>query len=152
MSTARFTSTEAEAEVEQHFEGDAGEETEDSQTWPDYGDGKPKAVTPGETSKSEGKTGDQPQQAEGGAKAPPKENPPADPKPGTSKDPTDVPVPMKVITQDPTQATPQGQEEEAPVNLTAYVKSYQQAGKVWLDTVLEKKEEAYKHFLIHCYS
>ena len=66
-----------------------------------YGDSKPKAVTPGETSKSEGKTGDQPQQAEGGAKAPPKENPPADPKQGTSKDPTDVPVPMEVITQDP---------------------------------------------------
>ena len=112
MSTARFTGAEAEAEVEQHFEGDAGEETEDSQTWPDYSDGKLKAVTPGETSKSEGKTGDQPQQAEGGAKAPPEENPPADPKPGTSKDPTDVPVPMKVITQDPTQATPQAKRKK----------------------------------------
>ena len=143
MATARFTST--EADVEQQLKEVAGEETEDSQDWLDMDN--PKAVTQGETSKSEGKTGDQPQQAEEGAEAPSEEIPPApeptDPKPGTSKDPTSTPVLIEVITQDPTQTTPQGQEEEAPVNLTEYVKSYQQAGKVWLDTVLEKQEEAY---------
>ena len=32
---------------------------------------------------------------------------------------------------------------ETPPNLTEYVKSYQQAGKDWLDTVLVNKEQAY---------
>ena len=57
------------------------------------------------SSKSKGETGNQPQQAEGGAQAPPEEIPPApepsNPKPGTSKDPTDAPT--EVIPQDPTQ-------------------------------------------------
>ena len=34
-------------------------------------------------------------------------------------------------------------EEEAPPKLTAYVKSYKPAGKTWLDTVLDRKEQAY---------
>ena len=43
-------------------------------------------------------------------------------------------------TQDPTAAKA---EEETPPELTAYVKSYKQAGKTWLDTVLDRKEQAY---------
>ena len=66
------------------------------------------------TSKSEGKRGDQPKQVEGGAKAPPKENPsPPDPQPSTSKDPTNAPA--EVPTQDPTEETPQEPEEETPL-------------------------------------
>ena len=34
-------------------------------------------------------------------------------------------------------------EEEAPPKLTAYVKSYKEVGKTWLDTVLDRKEQAY---------
>ena len=146
MATATFASG-TKADAEQQFKDTAGEETEDSQDWPNYGN--PKAATQGEgeasTSNSEGKTGDQPKQAEGGAKAPPKETPPvpqsSDPQPGTSKDPTDAPA--EVPTQDPTQTAPQDPEEETPPDLTKYIKSYQQAGKVWLDTVLDQKEQAY---------
>ena len=87
----------------------------------------------------------QPSQAEGEAPAPPKENPPAptpsDPKPGTSKDPTDTPAIDP--TQDPTQASTQNPEQDTLPNRTDYVKDYQQAGKVWLDTVLANKEQAY---------
>ena len=140
MATARFAATEAE---EQQFE-DVGGESQDSINWPDPFK-KAAKEGEGETSKSEGKTGDQPQQAEGGAEAPPKENPPApnpsDPQPGTSKDPADAPA--EGPTQNPTQTTTQNPEEETPPDLTEYVKGYKQAGKVWLDTVLEKKEQAY---------
>ena len=102
------------------------------------------------TSKSVGKEGEaqtQGQAAEG-AQAPPEGIPPGptktiaptpaptDPQPGTStaptQDPTDDP------TQDPTQ-TP----GEVEIKLTQYVKDYRAAGKVWLDTVLQKKEKAY---------
>ena len=62
---------------------------------------------------------------------------PTDPKPGTSKDPTEVP------TKDPTQTTIQNHDEEAPPVLTEYVKDYKAAGKAWLDTVVEEKEQAY---------
>ena len=74
----------------------------------------------------------------------PKENPPAptDPQPGSSKAPTTDP------TQDPTQIPPQTtattSEEDAPRDLTEYVESYCKAGKQWLDTVLEQKEQAYR--------
>ena len=34
-------------------------------------------------------------------------------------------------------------QRKKPPDLTEYVKSYKQAGKVWLDTLLEKKEQAY---------
>ena len=64
-----------------------------------------------------------------------------DPTPGTSKDPTYAPV--EVPTQDPTPTDPQNPEEEDPPTLTSYVKSYKQAGKVWLETVLEQEEQAY---------
>ena len=94
------------------------------------------------TSKSAGKEGDQPKQVEGGAEAPPKEIPPSpsDPQPSTSKDPTNAPA--VIPTQDPTEAKPQEPEKEAPPELTEYVKSYRQAGKAWLDTVLDQKEQA----------
>ena len=138
MATATFAGS-AKADPTQQFEDAQGEETEDSQDWLDYS----KEATQGEgeasTSKSKGKTGDQSKQAEGGAKAPPKEIPPApepsNPKLGTSKDPTNAPA--EVPTQDPTQATPQNPDEETPPNLTDYIKSYQQAGTAWLDTVLD---------------
>ena len=97
-------------------------------------------------SKSAGKAGDQPQQAEGGPEVPPKENPPPiDPQPGTSKDPTDPPAtgPTQDPTQDPTEAKTKEAEVETPPELTAYVKSYKHTGKTWLDMVLVKKEQAY---------
>ena len=120
MATATFTG--AEVEAEEQFQDAPGEDTEGSQDWPDYNDDP------------EGKTGDQPKQAEGGAEAPPKEiPPPQEPQPGTSKDPTVAPADFP--TQDPTKTTPQDPEEESPPDLTEYIKSYQQAGKVWLDSV-----------------
>ena len=109
MATARFTGAE-----EQQFEDTGGDESQVSQDWLDLDDPKCQAATEGEgeTSKSEGKTGDQPTEAKGGAPAPPKENPPAptpsNPKPGTSKDPTD---PLAV---DPTQDPTQNPEAETP--------------------------------------
>ena len=146
MATARFTGAE---ETEPQFANAPGEEeTEDSQEWPEYGEEETG------TSKSTGKAGDQPQQAEGGPEVPPEENPPpVDLTPGTSKDPTNAPptVPTQDptqdltqdLTQDPTEAKTEEAEVEAPPELTAYVKSYKQAGKNWLDTVLDRKELAY---------
>ena len=105
--------------------------------------------TPRTAIKSEGKTGDQPMQAEQGAEVPPKENPqapmPSDPKPGTSKEPTDTSTvdPTHAPTQDPTQDPTEDPEKETPPDLTEYIKSYQQAGKAWLDTVLVNGEQAY---------
>ena len=76
MAVARFVG-DTEAYLEGQYKDAPGEETEDSQDWPDLD----KEATQGEgeasTSKSEGKTGDQPKQTEGGAQAPPKETPPA---------------------------------------------------------------------------
>ena len=84
------------------------------------------------------------QQATEGAEAPPEETPPdprpTNPKPGTSKDPTQAPV--EVPTEDPTEATTQATGEEE-IDLTKYVKDYRAAGKAWLDTVVEQKEQAY---------
>ena len=144
MATARFTGG-TEADPEEQYEDTPGEDTEDSQVWLDLEKKAKQGKGAAGTSKSKGKTGDQPQQAEGGAEAPPEETPPApqptDKKPGTSKDPTDAPA--EVPTQDPTQTTPQKPEEDTPPDLTEYVKSYQQAGKVWLDTVIDHEEQAY---------
>ena len=104
---------------------------------------KPKGGEPS-TSKSVGKKGEAQTkgQATEGAQAPPEGIPPAPisvpnaPQPGTStgptQDPTDEPV------QDPTQTT-----GEVEIKLTQYVKDYRAAGKVWLDTVVQKKEKAY---------
>ena len=143
MAAAKFPSAKAE---KKQVKEEGGDESQDSQDWPDMDDPKHQAATEGEgeTSKSVGEIGDQPSQAEGGATAPPKENHPAptDPQAGTSKDPTDKPEADP--TQDPTQAAAQNPEEETHPDLTEYIKSYQQAGKQWLDTVLEHKEQTYK--------
>ena len=143
MVTARFAG--AEEDKPQFADAPGEVETEDSQDWPKYGEEETGA------SKSTGKAGDQPQQAEGGPQVPPEENPPPpvnptpgtskDPTPGTSKDPTNAP-PMDP-TQDPTEAKAEEVEVETPPELTAYVKSYKVAGKNWLDTVLKQKEQAY---------
>ena len=144
MATARLTIAE-----EEQFEDAGGDKSQESQDWLNLDNPKCQAATEGEseTSKSVGKTSDQPSQAEGGAPAHPKDNPPAptpsDPKPGTSKDPSDTSRSHPDPTQNPTQASTQNPEEETSPDLTEYVKSYQQAGKQWLDTVLENKEQAY---------
>ena len=146
MATARLAGAE---EDEPQFADAPGEETEDSQEWPKYSEEETGA------SKSTGKAGDQPYQAEGGPEVPPEENSPPpvnptpgtskDPTPGTSKDPTDSPpaVPTQDPTQDPTEAKAEEVEVETPPELTAYVKSYKLAGKNWLDTVLDQKEQAH---------
>ena len=121
MAAARFPNPEGEP-VQQ---GATGEDTKDSQDFLDvFEDAPEKGENPG-TSKSEGKPGDQPKQVEGGAEAPPKENPPppTDPLPGTSKEPTDAPE--EVPTQDPTQEA----EEETPPIVTAYIKGTSRQGK-----------------------
>ena len=76
-----------------------------------------------------------PTRAKGGAGAPPKtaQAPtvnPQDPKPGTSTAPANPKDP-----KDP-------QDENEP-GLVAYIRSYQQAAKLWFDTVQESKEQAY---------
>ena len=144
IATARFTGS-PEADPEEQPAEAPSEDTEDSQNWPDWEKEAKQGEGAAGTSKSEGKTGDQPQQAEGGAEAPLEEIPPApqptDPKPGTSKDPTDAPT--EVPTRDPTQTAPKDPEEETPPDLTDYVKSYQKVVKVWLDTVIDQEEQAY---------
>ena len=144
MATATFTGG-ADIDPEQQFQDAPGEETEDSQDWPKYGEEATQEEGEASTSKSKSKTGDQPKQAEGGADATPKETPPApvptDPTPGTSKDPTEAPT--KAPTQDPSQPAPQNPDEETPPDLTDYVKAYKQAGKVWLESVLVQGEQAY---------
>ena len=140
---ARFTGTgRGKADPEEQFQDAPGEDTEDGQDFPKVLEDaeQPKEGELG-TSKSKGKTGDQPAQATEGAEAPPEETPPdpnpTDPRPGTSKDPTEVP------TKDPTQTATQNPDEEAPPFLTEYVKAYKAAGKAWLDTVVKEKEQAY---------
>ena len=128
MATATFTGS-TDADPEQQFQDAPGEETEDSQDWPKYGE-EEATQEEGEasTSKSKGKTGNPPKQAKGGADAPPKETPPApeptNSQPGTSKDPTEAPA--EVPTQDPTAQNP---DEETPPDLTDYIKDYKEVGK-----------------------
>ena len=117
MATATFSSgTEVDPEQQEEV---TGGDTEDSQDWPDMEETIQGVAG---SSKSKGETGDQPQQAEGGAQAPPKEIPPApepsNPKPGTSRDPTCDPTdaPAKDPTQDPTQP-PTTQNKLPPRNL-----------------------------------
>ena len=128
MAAATFSSS-ADVDPEQQQEV-TGSDTEDSQDWLDM-----EETTQGVTgsSKSNGETGDQPQQAEGGAQAPPKVIPtgpePSNPKPGTSKDPTNAPTedPTQDPTQplqDPEQVTTQKADEDTPPALTEYVKAY----------------------------
>ena len=73
MATARFTGTSrGEAGPEEQFQDTPGEDTEDSQDFPKVLEDaeQPKEGELG-TSKSKGKTGDQPAQATEGAEAPP---------------------------------------------------------------------------------
>ena len=69
--------------------------------------------------------------------APPEETPPdpnpIDPQAGTSKETPEAPV--EAPTEDPTQVP-----GEVEIALTKYVKDYRAAGKAWLDTVVEQKE------------
>ena len=152
MATATFSSG-ADVDLEQQQEVTGGD-TEDSQDWLDM-----EETTQGVagSSKSKGETGDQLQQAEGGAQAPPEEIPPApEPSnliPGTpARPPPRTPLmpqlripPRTPLNppQDPEQATTQKPDEDTPPALTEYVKAYRQAGKLWLDTVVENKEQAY---------
>ena len=145
MATATFTGS-GKAYPEQQFQDTPGKDTEDSQDFPKVlEDAEPPKEGETSTSKSKGKTGDPPKQAKGGADTPPKETPPdpnpTDPKPGTSKDLTKASA--EVPTQDPTQTTTQNPDEDTPSDLTEYVKAYKVAGKVWLDTVVDQKEQAY---------
>ena len=146
MSTATFTGTSrGKAEPAEQFLDAPGEDTEDSidllKVLEDAE--QPKEGEPG-TSKSKGKTGDPPAQAEEGAEAPPKETPPdprpTDPQPGTSRDPPEAPA--EVPTKDPTQTT-QKPDKEPPPALTAYVRACRAAGKAWLETVVAQGEKAY---------
>ena len=106
----------------------------------------------GEGSKAVGipPTDDQPQpqaSTSTGAIQNPTQDPTMDPPPQPQQPlaPTDNPPQPQASTstadtQDPTE----NPEEEKDPTLIAYVKSYQEAGKVWLDTVEESKEQAYK--------
>ena len=137
-------------EPEEQFRDALGEDTEDSQDFPKVLEDadQPKEGEPS-TSKFEGKTGKPAVQATEGAEAPSEETPPdpnpVDPQPGTSKETPEAPV--EAPTKDPTQAP--GKEDptqvpgKAQIALTKYVKDYRAAGKVWLDTVVEQKENAY---------
>ena len=144
MATATFTSG-ANADPEQQFQDAPGEETEDSQDWPKYSEEATQEEGEESTSKSEGNSGNPAKQAKGGADAPPEETPPApeptNPKPGTSTDPTNATTEAPI--QDPSHPALENPNEETPPDLTDYVKAYKQAGKVWLDTVLDQGEQAY---------
>ena len=127
-----------------------------------FGTATQQATQTTQASKSTGETGE-------GSKAveiPPTDNPPQ-PQASTStgatqnptQDPTTDPLPQPQQPLTPTDNPPQPQaststadtqdptknpEEEKDPTLLAYVKSYQEAGKVWLDTVEESKEQVYK--------
>ena len=81
------------ADPEEQFRDAPGKETEDSEDFPKVLEDAepPREGEPG-TSKSKGKTGEQPVQATEGAEASPEETPPdpnpINPQPSTSKDPT----------------------------------------------------------------
>ena len=63
MATATFTSG-TDADPEQQFQHASGGDTEDSQDWPEYGEEATQEEGEASTSKSKGKTGDQPKQEE----------------------------------------------------------------------------------------
>ena len=143
MATARFG---AETERSQF-------EDIDKEDWLDLDDPQCKsaqqAAQEGEANKSTGETGE-------GIKAVGKPTPTVDPQQTTAQGPTtDPPQPLsqaptdnppqpqastsKADTQDPTE----NPEEENDPGLVEYVRSYQQAAKVWLDTVQASKEKVY---------
>ena len=144
MAMAMFTGTgRGKGDPKEQFQDAPGEETEDSQDFQKVLEDSEEGELG--TSKSKGKTVDLQAHATEGAEAPPEETPPdpnpTNPQPSTSRDPTEAPD--EVPTEDPTQTTTQNPKEEAPPVLTEYVKAYKAAGKVWLDTVVNEKEQAY---------
>ena len=151
MAAATFTGRgRGRGEPKEQFRDTLGEDTEDSQDFPKVLEDadQPQEGEPS-TSKSEGKTGKPAAQATEGAEAPPEETPPdpnpIDPQPGSSKETPEASV--EAPTKDPTQAP--GEEDptqvpgEVKIALTKYVKDYRAAGKAWLDTVVEQKQNAY---------
>ena len=153
MAAATFTGTgrgRGRGESEEQFRDAPGKDTEDSQDFPRVLEDadQPQEGEPS-TSKSEGKTGKSAAQATEGAEAPPEETPPdpnpVDPQPGSSKETPKAPV--EAPTEDPTQAPdeedPTQVPSEAQTALTKYVKDYMAAGKAWLDTVVEQKQNVY---------
>ena len=142
MAAATFTSRgRGKGDPEEQFADDPAEDIADKNLPKVLEDAdKPEEGEPS-TSKSVGKTGETKAQVQATeeATAPPEETPPGpaptDPKPGTSTEPTKAP---EDPTQDPTQAP-----GEVEIKLTQYVMDYRAAGKAWLDTVVEKKEQAY---------
>ena len=148
MTTATFTSTgRGEAAPEETPEVDTEEDLplvlKDAVK-------KPKEGKRG-ASKSKGK---KPAQAAEGAEAPPKETPPdpkptephtdpapTEPQPGTSKAPTKDPT--QAPTDKPAKPAATNPNEDEPPAPTKYVKTYQAAGKEWLDSVVKDGEVAY---------
>ena len=144
MAASTFTGRDrgrGRGEPKEQFRDAPGEGTKDSQEFPKVLEDAdwPKEGEPS-TSKSEGKTGEPAAQATEGAETPPEETPPepnpVDPQPGTSKETPEAPV--EASTEDPTQVP-----GEVQIDLTKYVKDYRAAGKDWLDTVVQQKENAY---------
>ena len=93
-------------------------------------------------------------QATEGAEAPPEETPPdtkptkphtdpapTEPKPGTSKAPTEDPT--QAPTDETTQPATRNPDEDEPAAPTRYVMAYKAAGKAWLDSVVKDGEEVY---------
>ena len=159
MTAATFTGTcRGKAGPEQQFRDAPGEDTEEEFLKVLKDAEQPKEGKPG-ISKSKGKhLGDQPAQAAEGAEAPPEETPPdpdpikphtdpapEDPRPGTSKAPTQAPTgnPTQAPTKDPTQTATKNPDEDEPPALTKYVMEYKAAGKAWLESVVKDQEEAY---------
>ena len=142
MAAATFTGTgTGRGEPEEQFKDAPSKDTKDSQDFPKVLEDadRPKEGEPS-TIKSEGKTGKPAAQATEGAEAPAEETPPdpnpIDPQAGTSKETPEAPV--EAPTKGPTQVPGKVQ-----IALTKYVKDYRAAGKAWLDTVVEQKENAY---------
>ena len=142
MATARFAGRGRGDPEEQFADEPLDIEDEDLPNMLEDAD-KPKGGGPS-TSKSVGKEGTAQTkgQAAEGAQALPVGILPASipvttaPQPGTSTGPTQDPT--NDPAQDPTQTA-----GEVEIKLTQYVKDYREAGKVWLDTVIQEKEKAY---------
>ena len=150
--TATFTSTgRGKAGPEEQFRDAPEVDTEeDLPLVLEDAEKQPKEGKPG-ASKSKGK---KLAQATEGAEAPPEETPldpkptkphtypaPAEPKPGTSKAPTEDPT--QAPTDETAQPTARNPDEDEPPAPTKYVRAYKAAGKDWLDSVVKHGEEAY---------
>ena len=56
---------------------------------------------------------------------------------------TPLRLPPRLPPKTPPRLPPKTLKKEAPLDLTEYVKAYKAAGKAWLETVVEEKEQAY---------